>query len=99
MEIELFDQAEIEFFELSARTPEAGEGVVIVLKPGVHDGGYTGWNHVTGQAAHPRVTSKVTVDFATFYVYKTRPNKFICTTKYKSRTFYEKDIICWGRAK
>jgi len=98
MEFEIFNDLDLEFFELSTQTPANEEQVVILLKSGVDDGDYRSWARVTG--TNPiKSTVKVTLDYATYYSYKTRSAKFKCRTKYRSRTFSESDIICWGRIK
>lgn len=98
MEFEIFNDLDLEFFRLSAQTPANEEQVIILLKSNVDDGAYRSWTRSTG-ASPIQTTTKITLDYATYYSYKTRAAKFKCRTKYRSRTFDENDIICWGRLK
>ena len=95
MEFEIFNDLDLEFFELKTQTPNDGEEIIIILKSKEDSGAY--WNY-NNNGATP-LTNIATLEYATYYTYKTRPPKFSCTTKYRTRTFYECSIICWGRIK
>jgi hypothetical protein len=99
MEFEIFNNLDLEFFELSTQTPNDEEQIIIILKAGVPDGNRNYYNYSTHTNPPETVTSKIILEFARYVTYKTRAAKFKCNTAYRARIFDANDIICWGRLK
>lgn len=92
----IFDNVDIEFFSLKDQQPKDQENIVIVLKTGVDSGNPRPYRY--GKPTDPILyTVKETLDFATYFTFKTRENVFRTKTAYRRRQFTAKDVICWGR--
>lgn len=90
----VFNDVDIEFFDLKDQKPNDGEQILIVLKAGVDSGNYISYYNNNTPTI---LTTADTLDLAEYQIFKSVPSKFKCKTAYRRRTFEEKDIICWGR--
>lgn len=91
MDIDIFDDVEMEFFKLSEELPKGGENVVVLVKPGyfLHAG------YGTTPAAY---TTNVIMDYCVYCPYKSVPNKFKGMDWHK-RVYLENELLGWARVK
>ena len=88
--MKVFEDVDIEFFDMKTDKPNNREEVVIVLKTEDSKKYY-------GLPSFP--STKKAVTFALYKSYKSVPSKFTDRTGYIVRNYKEDEVVCWGRLK